>query len=112
MNNIGNISVVIPTFNRRQTIGRSIDSILNQTLFPSEIIVVDDGSTDGTSDYIQSNFPSIRLLQQPNKGVSLARNMGIRSSNSDWVALLDSDDEWFPKKLEKQVMTLSQNLDI
>ena len=112
MNNIGNISVVIPTFNRRQTIGRSIDSILNQTLFPSEIIVVDDGSTDGTSDYIQSNFPSIRLLQQSNKGVSSARNMGIRSSNSDWVALLDSDDEWFPKKLEKQVMTLSQNLDI
>ena len=112
MNNIGNISVVIPTYNRRQTIGRSIDSILNQTLFPSEIIVVDDGSTDGTSDYIQSNFPSIRLLQQPNKGVSSARNMGIRSSNSDWVALLDSDDEWFPKKLEKQVMTLSQNLDI
>ena len=112
MNNIGNISVVIPTYNRRQTIGRSIDSILNQTLFPSEIIVVDDGSTDGTSDYIQSNFPSIRLLQQPNKGVSSARNMGIRSSNSDWVALLDSDDEWFPKKLEKQVMALSQNLDI
>jgi len=112
LNNIGNISVVIPTYNRRQTIGRSIDSVLNQTLFPSEIIVVDDGSTDGTSDYIQSNFPSIILLQQPNKGVSLARNMGIRSSNSDWVALLDSDDEWFPKKLEKQVMTLSQNLDI
>ena len=112
MNNIGNISVVIPTYNRRQTIGRSIDSVLNQTLFPSEIIVVDDGSTDGTSDYIQSNFPSIRLLQQSNKGVSSARNMGIRSSNSDWVALLDSDDEWFPKKLEKQVMTLSQNLDI
>jgi len=112
LDNIGNISVVIPTYNRRQTIGRSIDSVLNQTLFPSEIIVVDDGSTDGTSDYIQSNFPSIRLLQQSNKGVSSARNMGIRSSNSDWVALLDSDDEWFPKKLEKQVMTLSQNLDI
>jgi len=112
LNNIGNISVVIPTYNRRKTIGRSIDSVLNQTLFPSEIIVVDDGSTDGTSDYIQSNFPSIRLLQQPNKGVSSARNMGIRSSNSDWVALLDSDDEWFPQKLEKQVMTLSQSPDI
>jgi glycosyltransferase involved in cell wall biosynthesis len=112
LNNIGNISVVIPTYNRRKTIGRSIDSVLNQTLFPSEIIVVDDGSTDGTSDYIQSNFPSIRLLQQTNKGVSSARNMGIRSSNSDWVALLDSDDEWFPQKLEKQVMTLSQSPDI
>ena len=112
MNNIGNISVVIPTYNRRETIGRSIDSVLNQTLFPSEIIVVDDGSTDGTCDYIQSNFPSIKLLHQPNKGVSSARNMGIRSSNSDWVALLDSDDEWFPQKLEKQVMTLSQSPDI
>ncbi len=112
MNKIGNISVVIPTFNRRQTIGRSIDSVLNQTLFPSEIIVVDDGSTDGTSDYIQSNFPSIRLLQQPNKGVSAARNKGIRCADANWIALLDSDDEWFPQKLEKQVMTLSQNPDI
>ena len=112
MDNIGNISVVIPTYNRRQTIGRSIDSVLNQTLFPSEIIVVDDGSTDETSDYIQSNFPSIRLLQQPNKGVSAARNMGIRSADGNWITLLDSDDEWFPEKLEKQVMALSQNPDI
>jgi len=112
LNNIGNISVVIPTCNRRETIGRSIDSVLNQTLFPSEIIVVDDGSTDGTSDYIQSNYPSIRLLQQPNKGVSAARNKGIRYADTNWISLLDSDDEWFPQKLEKQVMTLSQNPDI
>ena len=112
MNKIGNISVVIPTFNRRQTIGRSIDSILNQTLFPSEIIVVDDGSTDGTSDYIQSNFPSIKLLSQPNKGVSAARNMGIKSADANWIALLDSDDEWFSQKLEKQVLALSQNSDV
>ena len=112
MNKIGNISVVIPTFNRRQTIGRSIDSVLNQTLFPSEIIVVDDGSTDGTCDYIQSNFPSIKLLHQPNKGVSAARNKGIRYADTNWIALLDSDDEWFPQKLEKQVMTLSQSPDI
>ena len=112
MNNIGNISVVIPTYNRRQTIGRSIDSVLNQTLFPSEIIVVDDGSTDGTCDYIQSNFPSIKLLHQPNKGVSEARNKGIRYADTNWIALLDSDDEWFPQKLEKQVMTLSQSPDI
>ena len=112
MNKIGNISVVIPTFNRRQTIGRSIDSVLNQTLFPSEIIVVDDGSTDGTCDYIQSNFPSIKLLHQPNKGVSAARNKGVRCADANWIALLDSDDEWFPQKLEKQVMTLSQNPDI
>ena len=112
MNKIGNISVVIPTFNRRQTIGRSIDSVLNQTLFPSEIIVVDNGSTDGTCDYIQSNFPSIKLLHQPNKGVSAARNKGIRYADTNWIALLDSDDEWFPQKLEKQVMTLSQSPDI
>ena len=112
MDNIGNISVVIPTYNRRQTIGRSIDSVLNQTLFPSEIIVVDDGSTDGTSDYIQSNFPSIKLLSQPNKGVSAARNMGIKSIDANWIALLDSDDEWFSQKLEKQVLALSQNPDV
>ena len=112
MDNIGNISVVIPTYNRRQTIGRSIDSVLNQTLFPSEIIVVDDGSTDGTSDYIQSNFPSIKLLSQPNKGVSAARNMGIKSADANWIALLDSDDEWFSQKLEKQVLALSQNPDV
>ena len=112
MDNIGNISVVIPTYNRRRTIGRSIDSVLNQTLFPSEIIVVDDGSTDGTSDYIQSNFPSIKLLSQPNKGVSAARNMGIKSADANWIALLDSDDEWFSQKLEKQVLALSQNPDV
>ncbi len=112
MDNIGNISVVIPTYNRRRTIGRSIDSVLNQTLFPSEIIVVDDGSTDGTSDYIQSNFPSIKLLSQPNKGVSAARNMGIKSADANWIALLDSDDEWFSQKLEKQVLALSQNSDV
>jgi len=112
LDNIGNISVVIPTYNRRQTIGRSIDSVLNQTLFPSEIIVVDDGSTDGTSDYIQSNFPSIKLLSQPNKGVSAARNMGIKSADANWIALLDSDDEWFSQKLEKQVLALSQNPDV
>ncbi len=104
-----NISVIIPTYNRRYTLGRAIQSVLDQTFQPSEIIVVDDGSTDGTSEWIKANFPSLQLLQHSNKGVSTARNAGIKKASSDWIALLDSDDEWLPQKLEKQVEALNQN---
>ncbi len=69
-----NISVIIPTFNRRQTLDRAIDSILSQTYQPYEIIVVDDGSTDGTADWLSANYSSLQIIQQSNKGVSSARN--------------------------------------
>ena len=107
-----NISVIIPTFNRRQTLDRAIDSILSQTYQPYEIIVVDDGSTDGTADWLSANYSSLQIIQQSNKGVSSARNAGINSARGDWIALLDSDDEWLPDKLEIQVKLLQNNAEL
>ena len=96
------ISVVIPTFNRISLVARAIDSVLKQSLKPYEIIVVDDGSDDGTSEMIQNKYKSIKLIQQQNNGVSAARNNGIKHAKGDWIGLLDSDDEWTEKKLENQ----------
>ena len=107
-----NVSVVIPCFNRIKTLSRSIDSVVNQTYKPSEIIIVDDGSTDGTRDFIIKSYPNIKYFFQPKKGVSSARNKGIRESSSDWVAFLDSDDEWLPQKLEKQINQLGKHSEI
>ena len=107
-----NVSVVIPCFNRKKTLSRSIDSVVNQTYKPSEIIIVDDGSTDGTRDFILNSYPNIKYFFQPKKGVSSARNKGIRESSSDWVAFLDSDDEWLPQKLEKQINQLGKHSEI
>ena len=107
-----NVSVVIPCFNRKKTLSRSIDSVVNQTYKPSEIIIVDDGSTDGTRDFILNSYPNIKYFFQPKKGVSSARNKGIRESSFDWVAFLDSDDEWLPQKLEKQINQLGKHSEI
>lgn len=107
-----NVSVVIPCFNRKKTLSRSIDSVVNQTYKPSEIIIVDDGSTDGTRDFILNSYPNIKYFFQPKKGVSSARNKGIRESSYDWVAFLDSDDEWLPQKLEKQINQLGKYSEI
>jgi glycosyltransferase involved in cell wall biosynthesis len=111
LNNPFDISVIIPTYNRKYTLDIALDSVLNQTITSSEIIVVDDGSTDGTSEWIDSKYPSVKLFRQKNQGVSSARNAGIKQAKGDWIALLDSDDEWFPDKLEKQVQALKENPD-
>jgi glycosyltransferase involved in cell wall biosynthesis len=103
------ISVIIPNYNRRHIIGRALDSVLLQTLPALEIIVVDDGSTDQSLEFIKNRYPSIRLLTQEHKGVSAARNLGIRASQGDWLALLDSDDAWFKEKLALQYKAVSQN---
>ena len=100
------ISVVIPTFNRISLVARAIDSVLKQSLNPYEIIVVDDGSDDGTSEMINNKYKSIKLIQQQNNGVSAARNNGIKHAKGDWIGLLDSDDEWTEKKLENQANRL------
>ena len=112
MNSNFNISVIIPTFNRRHTLERAITSVLNQTFKPVEIIVVDDGSTDGTDEWLQLHYPSIKLFCQSNCGVSSARNLGIQHAQTDWISLLDSDDEWLAKKLEKQTEILKKNSNI
>ena len=105
------ISVVIPTYNRIALVERAIDSVLRQSIKPFDIIVVDDGSDDGTSEMIQKKYRSIKLVQQQNSGVSAARNNGIKHAKGDWIALLDSDDEWTEKKLENQVNRLIKNPD-
>lgn len=100
------ISVVIPTYNRKKTIGRAIDSVLNQTFSDFELIIVDDGSTDGTLEYVtekygeDSRITYIKL--EKNGGVSNARNVGAEEARGEWVAFQDSDDEWLLDKLEKQ----------
>ena len=104
-----NISVIIPTFERKHLIGRALDSVLKQTQPAREVIVIDDGSSDGTAGWIKKAYPSIILIDQKNRGVSAARNTGIRNAKSKWVALLDSDDEWLPEKLEAQVKLLQKN---
>jgi len=100
------ISVIVPTFNRVHTLPRAIDSVLRQTRPADEIIVVDDGSEDGTAELLHRHYPQIRNLQQNNQGVSAARNRGIRQANGEWIALLDSDDAWLPGKLEAQLRAL------
>lgn len=102
-------SVVIPVYNRRELIERSIESVLRQTVSPCEIIVVDDGSNDGTHDFVKSRFSSVKALAQQRSGVSAARNLGIAESQGKWIAFLDSDDEWHPAKIEKQAQWLNEN---
>ncbi|MGB0867560.1 MAG: glycosyltransferase family 2 protein [Granulosicoccaceae bacterium] len=109
MKEASNISVVIPSFNRWYCLPRALDSVLAQTLPPAEIIVVDDGSDDGTSQNIAQQYPNVRLLQQTNAGVSAARNLGIRAATGNWIALLDSDDEWHPDKLNQQQNALQHS---
>lgn len=101
------VSVVIPTYNREGRLPSAIRSVLEQTATPAEIIVVDDGSTDGTPALVRT-FPEVRYLRQENQGVSAARNHGIRAAKHDWIALLDSDDEWLPRKLERQWSALER----
>ena len=106
------ISVIIPTFNRKYVLHRAIESVANQTRPPIEIIVVDDGSTDGTKDWLANSFPSVKYIYQDNKCVSFARNIGIEVSKGSWVSFLDSDDEWMPTKLEEQESYIIENPEI
>ena len=103
------ISVIIPTFNRKKTLGRAIQSVMNQSLSPFEILIIDDGSNDGTEEWIKENFQDIKYIYQNNHGVSSARNIGIENAYGDWVAFLDSDDEWLPNKLNEQVKAIESN---
>ena len=93
------ISVIIPVYNRAQMVKRAIQSVLDQTLPAHEIIVVNDGSSDETGQVLQTFEPLIKIINQPHRGVSAARNAGIRLASGDWIALLDSDDVWLPQKL-------------
>ena len=108
------VSVIIPTYNRKQTISRAIESILNQTYQDFEIIIVDDGSTDGTDVAIHSfTDPRIRYTHhEHNRGAATARNEGITLARGKYIAFQDSDDESLPDRLERQVEVLNCNSEI
>ena len=97
------VSVIIPTYNRAAVLDRSIRSVLGQTFRDFELIVVDDGSTDNTADVLDGFAGKLSAVSQANHGVSSARNLGIVKSSGALVAFLDSDDEWAPDKLARQV---------
>jgi glycosyltransferase involved in cell wall biosynthesis len=100
---MGKVSVVVPVYNRGKTIVRALDSILEQSMKPEEIIVVNDGSSDGTADVIKEYGNRITIINMPqNSGPSAARNEGVKYSQSEWIAFLDSDDCWEKDKLKSQ----------
>lgn len=105
------VSVIIPTYNREHLIGRAIQSVLNQTYQDFEIIVVDDASTDNTQEVVKSfNDLRIRYIRhEKNRGGSAARNTGIRAARGEYIAFLDSDDEWLPEKLAEQIRVFHQD---
>lgn len=105
------VSVIIPTYNRAASLKRALESVISQSLSATEIIVVDDGSTDNTQQFIASTYPQVHYLYQGNKGVSAARNAGIQAATGEWICLLDSDDSWQANKIEKQCQALAEQTD-
>jgi glycosyltransferase involved in cell wall biosynthesis len=100
------VSVVIPTYNRATIIIKTIDNVLEQTYPNIEIIIVDDGSTDDTSERLRTYGDKIQVIRQANAGAAAARNRGIEAARGEFVALQDSDDLWLPEKLSRQVALL------
>jgi len=106
------VSVILPTYNRARTLGRAILSVLNQTYQDFELLVIDDASTDDTSELIHSiDDPRIRYIRhQDNHGAGAARNSGIKAAKGRFVAFQDSDDQWLPESLEKRVNKLHASI--
>ena len=111
--NIPLVSVIVPSYNYLRYIGKCLESVVNQDYPNIEIIVVDDGSTDGSLEYLESLGAPIRVFHQKNQGVSVARNHGILESTGEFIAFLDADDFWDASKISKQVnAALSANVDL
>ena len=106
------VSVVIPTYNRGPLVLEAVESVLAQTVPPLEIIVVDDGSNDDTRDRLRRYMTRIMYCHQTNQGVSVARNQGIRKARGEFIAFLDSDDVWHPRKLELQLQVFEERPDL
>ena len=113
VNNEPKIAVIIPTHNRPKLLVRAVCSVFNQTQHPDELIIIDDGSHDLENHDVKTTLHDspipVRAIQQPHLGVSAARNHGVSLSSGDWVAFLDSDDEWFPNKLKIQSKIISRD---
>lgn len=103
------VSVIIPTYNRLDVLQRALESVRQQSYAPYEIIVVDDGSTDGTKNWLEDVGKPDIVISQSNHGVSYARNRAIEQATGFWIALLDSDDYWYKDKLRKQMEALMEN---
>jgi glycosyltransferase involved in cell wall biosynthesis len=103
------ISIVIPCYNAKPYIAATIQSVLAQDWPDLEILVVDDGSSDGSAAMVESMFPSVRLIRQVNQGVAAARNHGIGQAFGEWIAFLDADDIWLPGKLHAQWAMLQKS---
>ncbi len=101
------ISVIIPVYNCERYLAESIESVLQQTHLPDEILVVDDGSTDASAQIVQ-NFADVRYLYQPNAGSNAARNRGVVETTGNFLAFLDQDDLWMPDKLALQMAAFTQ----
>jgi len=102
------ISVIIPTHNRLAFLQEAIASVQKQTLLPLELIIVDDGSTDGTWEWLQG-VPAVKIFHQTQQGPGPARNHGVRQARGGYIAFLDSDDLWQPEKLATQIQFLKTN---
>lgn len=103
------VSVVIPAYNSAETISRAIQSVLSQTYAPIQIIVVDDGSKDNTEAVVKDQSPDSIYYRQSNAGAGAARNKGVELASGEWIAFLDADDEWHPRKLEIQMTFVAAN---
>lgn len=108
------IDIILPSYNRASILDRAIQSVLNQSHQHFRLFVIDDGSTDETALVIAKHAGNekVHYLKQDNKGVSAARNFGIKASTAEWIAFLDSDDEWLPQKLATQVKFIKDHPDL
>jgi glycosyltransferase involved in cell wall biosynthesis len=108
----GGVSVVIPTYNTLPYLKQTLESVLAQTHAPLEVLVVDDGSTDGTPDVAQAFGEPVRVIRQQNRGVCRARNRGFQASRGEFVCFLDHDDYWYPWKLALQLQALQSHPEV
>jgi len=103
------VSVLVPVFNSAAYLGEAIEGVLGQTRPPDEVVVVDDGSTDGSADVAKAFGPHLLVIVRPRRGVGAARNAGLEAATGNLIAMCDADDVWGPTKLERQLQLLDSD---